>query len=142
MALHALTVLTHLEKQAISSDYLAGSVNTHAVFLRRIMRDLAKSGLVETREGRKGGYRLARPAKTIFLDEIYLAVEAPNLLSPNNAEPNPLCPTSLGMPYAFQVVSQRVSKRLLQELAEFNLEQVTEIASQKGKVLLSSQNPV
>ncbi len=46
-------------------------------FLSKIMRDLVVRGLVESRIGSKGGFRLARPAKTISIKEVYEAVESP-----------------------------------------------------------------
>lgn len=46
-------------------------------FLSKIMRDLVVRGLVESRNGPKGGFRLARQAKTVSLKEVYEAVERP-----------------------------------------------------------------
>lgn len=44
-------------------------------FLPRVMADLVHAGLAVGRRGRKGGYRLARPASTISLLEIIGAAE-------------------------------------------------------------------
>lgn len=44
-------------------------------FLPRVLRDLARAGLVEARTGRTGGYRLARPAGEITLLDVIAAVE-------------------------------------------------------------------
>ena len=63
------------------SAMLAGSVNAHAVFLRRIMAQLGRAGIVEAREGRDGGYLLARAPEQITLAEVYRAVHAPGPLS-------------------------------------------------------------
>ena len=46
-------------------------------FLSKIMRGLVVRGLVESRIGSKGGFRLARPAKTITMKEVYEVVEKP-----------------------------------------------------------------
>ncbi len=46
-------------------------------FLSKIMRDLVVRGLVESHTGSKGGFRLARPAKTISVKEVYEVVESP-----------------------------------------------------------------
>jgi len=43
--------------------------------LPRVMTGLARAGLVEGRTGRTGGYRLARPARTITLLDVISAVE-------------------------------------------------------------------
>jgi Rrf2 family protein len=44
-------------------------------FLPRVMTELVRTGLVEGRLGRTGGYRLARPASSITLLEVIHAVE-------------------------------------------------------------------
>jgi Rrf2 family protein len=59
-----------------SSVAMARDLNAHAVFLRRIMAQLGQANIVLAREGRDGGYCLARPAESITLAEVYLAVKA------------------------------------------------------------------
>ncbi len=46
-------------------------------FLSKIMSNLVARGLVETRKGPKGGFRLIRQAKTVSLMEVYETVEGP-----------------------------------------------------------------
>lgn len=117
MALHALTALANSEEGAPSA-FLAGSVNTHAVFLRRVLGQLAQAGLVEPREGRGGGYRLARPASRITLAEVYEVMEPEGPLTPNPAKPNPRCPISCGMPDAFAAAARRARKAVLVSLSD------------------------
>jgi Rrf2 family transcriptional repressor of oqxAB len=116
MALHALAVLARYE-EGVTSAFIAGSVNTHAVFLRRVLGRLAEAGLVAPREGRGGGYRLARPAKRISLAEVYKAMEPDGPLSPNPASPNPCCPISTGMPRAFADTAARARRSILTDLS-------------------------
>lgn len=44
-------------------------------FLPRVMRELARAGLIQARTGRTGGYRLAREAGAISLLDVIAAVE-------------------------------------------------------------------
>ncbi len=44
-------------------------------FLSQVMRDLVRAELVEATVGRRGGYRLARPAKAISILQVVEAVE-------------------------------------------------------------------
>lgn len=104
MAVHALALLAQ-DRDGYPSEYLAGSVNTHAVFLRRVLRRLAEGGLIEAREGRGGGYRLARPPERVTLAEVYRLVEPDGPLSPSPAEPNPRCPVGSGMRAAFSATA-------------------------------------
>src|SRR5258708_4065171 len=46
----------------------------HAVFLRRVLAQLARANLVAAREGRDGGYRLALPAAEITLADVFCAI--------------------------------------------------------------------
>jgi Rrf2 family protein len=55
---------------------MAPDLQAHAVFLRRVLAQLGRAQLIEAREGRAGGYRLARPPEQITLAEIYQAVNA------------------------------------------------------------------
>ncbi len=44
-------------------------------YLERIVALLKKAGLVESTRGAHGGYRLARPAEDVRMDEVILALE-------------------------------------------------------------------
>lgn len=54
------------EEQGLPTDYV-----------RAAMSDLRRAGIVATRRGRVGGYRLARPADEITLADIIRAVDGP-----------------------------------------------------------------
>lgn len=58
----------------LSSAMLAAQVHSHPTFLRRILATLASHKIVDTREGRDGGYTLRIPADQLTLSAIYLAI--------------------------------------------------------------------
>ncbi len=91
-AVHVLAVLAHKDAETVSSALLAGSVNTNAVVIRRILSALRRAGLVETQHGAGGGARLSRPPQTISLDAIYRAVVCVPSLAPHPQQPNLRCP--------------------------------------------------
>ncbi|QGQ98928.1 Rrf2 family transcriptional regulator [Paenibacillus psychroresistens] len=74
IAVHALIWLAQTG-EVLSSVTLANQVNSHATFLRRIMALLAQFTIVDSREGRDGGYYLKIPANKLTLAEIYMAVK-------------------------------------------------------------------
>jgi Rrf2 family transcriptional regulator, repressor of oqxAB len=115
MALHALSVLG-ASPEGANSAYIASSVNTHAVFLRKILRSLAEAGLVEVREGRGGKYWLSKPADMIRLSEVYSIIEPDGPLAPSEAQPNPMCPIGCGMRSAFVEVAESAREALLKHL--------------------------
>jgi Rrf2 family protein len=132
MALHALAVLAQ-SGEGYPSAYIASSVNTHAVFLRRILRDLVAAGLVEAREGRAGGYRLARPARRITLAEVYRAVEPEGPLAPSPAEPNVRCPVGAGMRSAFAETARAAGDGLVGALATRTVGELSRRALRHGR---------
>lgn len=74
VAVQALVVIAGTEGLC-SSNTMAQDLKAHAVFVRRVLAQLARVGIVQAREGRDGGYRLARSAKDITLADIYRAVK-------------------------------------------------------------------
>jgi Rrf2 family protein len=116
MAVHALALLAQ-DEEGYPSAFLAGSVNTHAVFLRRVLARLARGGFIEAREGRGGGYRLARAAADIPLSEVYREMEPEGPLTASRCDPNPLCPVGAGMRSAFAATAEAALAGLEQALA-------------------------
>lgn len=91
VAVHVLTLMAH-EDRPVSSDYVAGSVNTNPVVIRRLVNTLAKAGFVETQEGKAGGSKLARRPEDINLLEVFRAVEGDDLFAFHAQPPNAACP--------------------------------------------------
>ena len=76
LATHVLTVLAvHREDGPVTSAMLARSINTNPAFLRTLLGQLRKAGLIEIALGKGGGARLARAAERVTLADIYLAME-------------------------------------------------------------------
>ncbi|RAU91707.1 Rrf2 family transcriptional regulator [Paenibacillus sp. YN15] len=74
MAVHTLCLIALLPHEC-TGDFIAGSVNTNPVVIRRIMGMLKKAGLVDVRPGVGGAYLLRSPEEITLLD-IYRAVNA------------------------------------------------------------------
>lgn len=91
-AVHILTLLASENDEPLTSDYVAGSVNTNPVVIRRLLSALAAAGLVTSSPGGAGGSRLARDAKKITLLDAYNAVESGELFGTHSQQPNPKCP--------------------------------------------------
>jgi Rrf2 family protein len=92
IAVHVLAVLAQTPGEPWTSDFLAGSIDTNPVVVRRLIGKLRQAGLVEVAPGPKGGARLVRPAAEIDLATVYRAVEAGELLPLHRHPPNPACP--------------------------------------------------
>jgi Rrf2 family protein len=75
MGVHALSLLAGDQDRAMTSDEIAGAIDTNPVVVRRILASLQQAGLVTSQKGPKGGTKLAEPAKKISLARIYKAIE-------------------------------------------------------------------
>src|ERR1700724_1175849 len=75
VAVQALVVLAETDGPC-SSSAMAHDLKAHAVYLRRVLSQLVRANLIQAREGRDGGYRLAQSPEHISLAEVYQAVKA------------------------------------------------------------------
>lgn len=91
-AVHILALLALEAGRPVTSDYVASSVNTNPVVIRRLLRKLAEAGLVSSTPGSAGGSRLARDPRKITLLDAYSAVESGQLFGEHSQRPNPNCP--------------------------------------------------
>ncbi len=91
VAIHILTLLAY-EGGQMTSEYIAGSVNTNPVVIRRLLALLREARLVSSQPGAGGGWQLTRPPKGITLRDIYRAVEEGALFALHSNTPNPQCP--------------------------------------------------
>jgi Rrf2 family protein len=95
-AVHALVVLTKSGgKGPVCSSYVASSVNTNPVVIRRMMIALEKAELVSSASGRSGGFSLSRDPATISLADIYRAVEDDGIFRPHKIDPKSTCPVGI-----------------------------------------------
>src|SRR5262249_31418238 len=118
VATHALTMLAYCDGEAMTSEYIASSVNTNPVVVRRVLGLLAKAGLVATQEGAGGGVRLARSADNINLRAVYAAVETQPLFALHPSDPNPQCPVGSTIQGALEPALDAAEGALLGSLAE------------------------
>ncbi|MED4207219.1 Rrf2 family transcriptional regulator [Neobacillus mesonae] len=92
VGIHILALI-EINKEGVStSEFLAGSVNTNPVVIRRIMGMLKNAGLVKVRPG-VAGAELAKDLSEITLLDVYKAVNViqENELFGIHENPNPAC---------------------------------------------------
>jgi Rrf2 family protein len=83
--------------QRLPAAQIAQSANVPLAFLRKIVADLVKAGLVQTYSGPTGGLALAQPAASINMRQILEAIEGPVclntcLLRPEECHRDLACP--------------------------------------------------
>src|SRR6188768_3390046 len=75
-SIHCCTVLAALpEDQALPAASLAEFHEVPPAYLAKALQALAGAGIVESRPGPLGGYRLARPPSEITVLDVVLAVD-------------------------------------------------------------------
>jgi Rrf2 family protein len=75
-SIHCCTLLAALpEDQALPAARLAEYHDVPPAYLAKALQTLAGAGIVESRPGPLGGYRLARPPADVTLLEVVLAVD-------------------------------------------------------------------
>ncbi|KFC20592.1 Rrf2 family transcriptional regulator [Chryseobacterium sp. FH1] len=90
-AIHIMTLLAKDPQEWLTSDWLAGSINVNPVVIRKELGNLKKSGLVESRQGKDGGVRIAKNPEEVNVAQIYEAIKNSEVLGKKNQNPNPLC---------------------------------------------------
>jgi len=123
VAVHVLALLALSAEERRSSRYLAGSVATNPVVIRRLLAQLARAGLVESAHGATGGFRLARPAARITLHAAYRAVEEGGFFAlPEKGSAK--CPVACRMKEVLDGVFARVESKVVPELKRATLADV------------------
>ncbi|MCR5778457.1 MAG: Rrf2 family transcriptional regulator [Lachnospiraceae bacterium] len=94
VALHIFTcVEVFKDEHKVTSDFLASSINTNPVIIRKILGQLKSAGLIEVQRG-TGGIIVTRPLSDITFLDVYRAIEPVEGgdLFRFHESPNPQCP--------------------------------------------------
>ena len=94
IALHIFACVdTFQDDYKVTSDFLAASINTNPVIVRKILSQLKNAGLIHVARG-TGGITPARPLAEITFFDVYEAIEPVENgdLFHFHEEPNPECP--------------------------------------------------
>jgi Rrf2 family protein len=125
---HVLSLLAGNQGGApLTSEYIAGSVNTNPVVIRRVLGRLKKAGMVTSRGGAKGGWELIRPAASITLRSVLDATErAAPLLAMHRDAPNPNCEIGAGVQRALRGYYDAAEEALKASLGSVTIAQLLE----------------
>jgi Rrf2 family protein len=134
VAVHVLTLLAHEEGRALTSDYIAGSVNTNPVVIRRVLGLLAKAKLVSSVEGAGGGTKLARRPDRITLADVLRAMQQGEMFNLPRNKPNPACPVGRSVQGIVGRQTAQFEKTMEREMEHVTIADVlAEVRAAKGK---------
>lgn len=126
IAIHVLTMLAQSGDGRLKSDYIAESVNTNPVVIRRLLCGLQAANLVASQVGAAGGTSLARPAKDIKLSDIYDAVSTGDIFSLHPKTPNQDCPVGKNIEAILCALQKEIDQSVEEKLAQYTLQDVIE----------------
>ncbi len=139
IAVHILTVLAKAgEENNVKSDYIAASVKTNPVVIRRLLGDLNQSKLVVSQTGANGGTRLAKCPKQINLADVHKAVSCGNTFALHR-QTNDDCLIGKNIQCVLEKLQGEINDVVEAKLAQFSLqsvlEAVEEVGCKQGKIL-------
>ena len=73
MAIHMFACIDTFSNQKMTSDFMAESIGTNPVIIRKILQQLKAAGLVEVARG-TGGVKVTKPLDQITFLDVYRAV--------------------------------------------------------------------
>lgn len=122
VALHILTYLSFKEDEFVTSSDLAESINTNAVTVRTITKQLANNGIVEIKRGR-GGYRINKATNEISLYDVYVAIYDNQIFRMKHS-PNLNCPLGSKMNSAIECVLEDASSSIENVLKKYHISDI------------------
>lgn len=127
---HVLTLLACTENP-MSSTWIAGSVNTNPVVIRKTVGLLRKAGLVKTISGSAGGAVLNRDPAAITLAEVYRLGKSETFFGLHPSEPNPHCPVGRNIQDVLIGVCQEMDELIVGALSRITIAEVLDRVSRR-----------
>ena len=125
MAIHMFACIDTFSDQKMTSDFMAASIGTNPVIIRKLLQQLKAAGLVEVSRG-TGGVTITKPLEEVSFLDIYRAVEcAPDEeLFHFHENPNQNCPVGKNIHHVLDDRLLQVQKAMEEKLAQMNLADV------------------
>ncbi|MBU8787664.1 MULTISPECIES: Rrf2 family transcriptional regulator [Bacillus] len=123
VAIHILSLIASNPREQVSSEIIAGSVNTNPVVIRRMISLLKKADILTSRPG-VAGASLKRAPEDISLLDIYRAVQSQEELFAIHEKPNPDCPVGKRIQSTLDETFYSVQRAMENELASKSLKDI------------------
>ncbi|MGE8037400.1 transcriptional regulator [Lysinibacillus sp. KCTC 33748] len=125
IAVHILSIIKQNPSTICTSEFMAESVNTNPVVIRKIVSYLKKAGIVQVRRG-TGGASLVKDLEAITLLEVFRSVEVveEDQLFHLHENPNPDCPIGANIQAVLELILVQAQEAMEQVLANITMAQV------------------
>ena len=123
MAIHMFACIDVFKDMKMTSDFMAASIGTNPVIIRKLLQQLKAAGLIEVLRG-TGGVKVKRPFSEITFLDIYRAVECTpqEELFHFHEKPNQKCPVGRNIHHVLDGKLDKVQKAMEEELSKTTLE--------------------
>lgn len=122
VGIHIMTIFALKPGESLTSEFIACSVNTNPVVIRRLLGSLRAGGLVESRTGVGGGWSLLIDPEQITLLDILRAVEPQSeIFALHRSDPNPECPCGLHIQGVLAEVYGKIQEGMTRQLADITI---------------------
>ena len=127
MAIHMFVCIDTFSDQKMTSDFMAASIGTNPVIVRKLLQQLKAAGLIEVARG-KGGVTITKPLDQITFLDIYRAVECTpdESLFHFHENPNQKCPVGKNIHHILDNRLFEVQKAMEEKLSQMTLADVKE----------------
>lgn len=125
MAIHMFACIDTFTDQKMTSDFMAASIGTNPVIVRKLLQQLKAAGLIEVSRG-TGGVTVTKPLSEITFLDIYKAVECTpdEELFHFHENPNQACPVGRNIHHVLDDKLAKVQEAMEKELATITLADV------------------
>ena len=132
MAIHMFACIDTFSDRKMTSDFMAASIGTNPVIVRKILQQLKAAGLIEVARG-PGGVKITRPLEQITFLDVYKAVEcAPDEeLFHFHENPNPQCPVGRNVHNIMDSKLDTIQSAMENELSKITLSQLIKETKEK-----------
>ena len=122
MAIHMFACIDTFQDMKMTSDFMAGSIGTNPVIIRKLLQQLKAAGLIEVSRG-TGGVAITRPLNEITFLDVYNAVECNpgDELFRFHEKPNQKCPVGRNIHHVLDDKLSAVQNAMEKELARITL---------------------
>ena len=142
LAVHVLCLLATTSEERLTSEYIATSIGTNAVVIRRLLAKLRRFGLVTSKSAGGGGWMLAHPATDITLDRVRQAMAEGEAAKIHKNSPHPACPVGKGVRQTLIDLYHQADVALDRELAGISVAGILASVLKQETALTSRAQPV
>jgi Rrf2 family protein len=135
VGIHILTVLALRQGEALTSEYIAGSVNTNPVVIRRLLGLFRATGYVESKTGVGGGWLLvADPTQITLLDVLRVVEPKHQMFALHKRGPNQKCLVGCNIEKVLTEVYAEAWEGMAKRLARSNIASVTATLQERMQI--------